>query len=165
MGGAGDRPIDGEVPPLAFSQVHTLGGIYSVLTSERCEPRALYRCKEERKRCRQQNKVLKKELPRCCRDRRKSARRRFCYTRCAQEERQGDKKGRGGHHRSQCGKNRLKRPENESRCNQQLRAERVAVSPRGARIIFYYRVAGRSFPIRCEHRFHSGGAEIGRAHV
>src|SRR5262245_10198260 len=121
MGGAGDRPIDGEVPPLAFSQVHTLGGIYSVLTSERCEPRALYRCKEERKRCSQQNKVLKKELPRCCRDRRKYARRRFCYTRRAQEERQRDKIGRGGHCRSQCGKNGLKGPDNESRCGLQLK--------------------------------------------
>src|SRR6478672_10007574 len=50
------------------------------------EPRALYRCQEKGKRCSQQNKVFKKELARCCRDRRKTARRRFCYARGAQEE-------------------------------------------------------------------------------
>src|SRR3546814_8314001 len=60
------------------------------------------------KRRSQQNKVLKKELPRCCRDRRKSARRRFCYAKRAQEERQRDEIGRSGHRRSQCGKNGLK---------------------------------------------------------
>src|SRR4051794_21113507 len=80
------------------------------------EPRALYRCKEERKRCSQKNKVLKKELPGCCRDHRKSASRRYCYIRRAQEERQRDKIGRGGHRRSQCRKKGLKGPENESRC-------------------------------------------------
>src|SRR6478672_4451511 len=50
------------------------------------EPRALYRCQGKGKRCSQQNKVFKKELARCCRDRRKTARRRFCYARGAQEE-------------------------------------------------------------------------------
>jgi hypothetical protein len=45
------------------------------------ESPAPYRCKEKRKRRSQQNKVLKKELPRCCRDRQKSACGRFCYTR------------------------------------------------------------------------------------
>src|SRR3546814_1204270 len=72
------------------------------------------------KRRSQQNKVLKKELPRCCRDRRKSARCRFCYAKRAQEERQRDEIGRSGHRRSQCGENGLKGPKNESRCGRQL---------------------------------------------
>ena len=58
---------------------------------------------------------LNKELPRCCGDRRKSARRCFCYARRAQEERQRYKIGRSGHCRAQCGKNGLKSPEDESR--------------------------------------------------
>ncbi len=37
-----------------------------------------------------------------------------------------------------------------------LRAERVAVSSQGTRIVFSYRSAGRSFPMRCEYSFHSG---------
>src|SRR3546814_9714490 len=49
-----------------------------------------------------------------------SARRRFCYAKRAQEERQRDEIGRSGHRRSQCGKNGLKGPENESRCGRQL---------------------------------------------
>src|SRR5438270_12145882 len=31
-----------------------------------------------------------------------------------------------------------------------LRAERVAISPQGTRIVFSYRSAGRNFPMRCE---------------
>src|SRR5215831_11300703 len=38
-----------------------------------------------------------------------------------------------------------------------LRAERVAVSPQGTRIVFRHRSAGRSFPMRCKYSFHSGG--------
>src|SRR5262249_46785405 len=57
------------------------------------EPLALYRCQEKGKRCSQQNKVLKKELARCCRDRRKTARRRFCHAGGAQEEGERNKPG------------------------------------------------------------------------
>src|SRR5215472_5599797 len=38
-----------------------------------------------------------------------------------------------------------------------LRAERVAVSSQGTCIVFRHRSAGRSFPMRCEYSFHSGG--------
>src|SRR5215468_2515507 len=38
-----------------------------------------------------------------------------------------------------------------------LRAERVAVSSQGTCFVFRHRSVGRSFPIRCEYSFHSGG--------
>src|SRR5215831_1098907 len=38
-----------------------------------------------------------------------------------------------------------------------LRAEPVAVSSQGTCIVFRHRSAGRSFPMRCEYSFHSGG--------
>ena len=53
----------------------------------------MYRCQEKGKRCSQQNKVFKKELARCCRDRRKTARRRFCRAGGAQEEGERNKPG------------------------------------------------------------------------
>src|SRR5215469_14738114 len=44
-----------------------------------------------------------------------------------------------------------------------LRAERGAVSSQGTCIVLRHRSAGRSFPMRCEYSFHSGGALLRRS--
>src|SRR6516162_3600340 len=41
-----------------------------------------------------------------------------------------------------------------------VRVEPVAVSSQGTCIVFTHRSAGRSFPMRCEYSFHSGGGTL-----